>query len=264
MAQSVTIRAFVRAPFDRYVSDELRFWNASGLSVKLGATGVDVQLELLRALLLGGIAFDTPSDQASTLRSASRATCSPCSRTTMPTAASDSRKIPVISYFPGSVRGLGPGSEVTMHGLVVGHVVDVRLSYDPVKDAIVAPVRYEVEPERILGLDAKTIFKTPAEAVAAVVKRGLRASLQSSSLITGQQMVTLDFVPNAPSEDVKMEGSDFVLPTTEGGGIAGITASASVLLDKVMSFRLSKSAKTSMAFFVLPTIRQTVHRCGRL
>jgi paraquat-inducible protein B len=45
--------------------------------------------------------------------------------------------------------------------------------------------------------------------------------------------VTLDFVPNAPSEDLKMEGSDFVLPTTEGGGIAGITASASVLLDKV-------------------------------
>ncbi len=120
-----------------------------------------------------------------------------------------------------------------MHGLVVGHVLDVRLSYDPVKDAIVAPVRYEVEPERILGVGAKSIFKTTADAAAAVVKRGLRASLQSASLITGQQMVTLDFIPNAPSEDVKMEGSDFVLPTTEGGGFAGITASASALLDKV-------------------------------
>ena len=38
-----------------------RFWNASGLSVKLGGTGVEVQLELLRALLLGGVAFETPA-----------------------------------------------------------------------------------------------------------------------------------------------------------------------------------------------------------
>ena len=46
-------------------------------------------------------------------------------------------------------------------------------------------------------------------------------------------MVTLDFVPNAPPAQTKMEGQDFVLPTTEGGSFAGITASASALLDKV-------------------------------
>ena len=40
MAESVTIRAFVRAPFDGYVHDETRFWNASGLSVKLAGAGV--------------------------------------------------------------------------------------------------------------------------------------------------------------------------------------------------------------------------------
>ena len=54
----------------------------------------------------------------------------------------------MISYFSGSVRGLGPGSEVTMHGLVVGHVTDVHLSYDAAQNKIVAPVRFEVEPER--------------------------------------------------------------------------------------------------------------------
>src|SRR5271165_2383296 len=58
MVESVTIHAFVRAPYDSYVNDETRFWDASGVSVKLGATGVDVQLESLRALLLVGVAFD--------------------------------------------------------------------------------------------------------------------------------------------------------------------------------------------------------------
>ena len=62
MAASVTIRAFVRAPFDKYVQDQSRFWNASGISVKLGAGGVELQLESLRAILLGGVAFDTPED----------------------------------------------------------------------------------------------------------------------------------------------------------------------------------------------------------
>jgi paraquat-inducible protein B len=61
----------------------------------------------------------------------------------------------------------------------------------------------------------------------------MRASLQSASLITGQQMVALDFVHDAPPAEVTMDGPDFVLPTTEGGGFAGLQASASALLDKV-------------------------------
>lgn len=234
MAASVTIRAFVREPFDKYVRDDSRFWNASGVSVKLGAGGVELQLESLRAILLGGIAFDTPAEEVGTASSSVAGHEFPLfqDRDTAK-AASYSRKIPAVSYFAGSVRGLEAGSEVTMHGLVVGHVTDVRLTYDAAKDTIVAPVRFEVEPERILGVGAKSIFKTPAEAAAAVVKQGMRASLQSASLITGQQMVALDFVHDAPPAEITMDGSDFVLPTTESGGFAGLQASVTALLDKV-------------------------------
>lgn len=234
MAASVTIRAFVREPYDKYVRDDSRFWNASGVSVKLGAGGVELQLESLRAILLGGIAFDTPTEEVRTASSSVAGHEFPLfqDRDTA-RAASYSRKIPVVSYFAGSVRGLEAGSEVTMHGLVVGHVTSVQLVYDAAKDAIVAPVHFEVEPERILGVGAKSVFKTPAEAANAVVKRGMRASLQSASLITGQQMVALDFVHDAPPAEVTMDGPDFVLPTTEGGGFAGLQASASALLDKV-------------------------------
>ncbi len=148
-------------------------------------------------------------------------------------ASSYTRKIPLVSYFPGSVRGLGPGSEAGIHGLVVGHVVDVRLRYDAEKDAIVAPVRFEVEPERVLGIGVKSAYATPSDAVNELVKRGLRATLDSASLITGQQFVALDFVPNAPPASVGREGEDFVLPTAEGGGFAGLQASATQLLENV-------------------------------
>src|SRR5204862_7022789 len=39
--------------------------------------------------------------------------------------------------------------------------------------------------------------------------------------------------PDAPPATVTMEGEDFVLPTTEGGGFAGLASSATDLLDKV-------------------------------
>jgi paraquat-inducible protein B len=44
MARHVTVHAFVRAPFDKYVHDDSVFWNASGLSVKLAPTASPVQL----------------------------------------------------------------------------------------------------------------------------------------------------------------------------------------------------------------------------
>ncbi len=233
MATSVTIRAFVRAPYDTYVHDESRFWNASGISLKLGGSGIELQMESLRALVLGGIAFDTPADQVASVVSTAQHVFPLFPDRQAAEAASYSRKILAISYFSGSVRGLGAGSEVTMHGLVVGHVTDVRLAYDAAKNTVVAPVRFEVEPERILGVGVKAIFKTPAETVAAVLQRGLRATLDSASLITGQQEVALDFVPNAPPVPVMTEGTDFVLPTTSGGSFAGLQASATELLNNV-------------------------------
>ncbi len=231
MARSVTIQAFVRAPYDRYVTSDTKFWNASGVSVKLGGAGVELQLESLRALLLGGIAFTTPDEPGATM-SADNHVFPLFQNQEAADAASYSRKIQLVSYFPGSVRGLGPGSEVTMHGLVIGHVTSVELKYDPAKDAIVVPVRYNVEPERIVGVGNK-VFASTQDAVEEVLRHGLRASLESASLITGQQMVTLDFVHDAPPAPVTMEGEDFVLPTTGGGGLASLQASATTLLEQV-------------------------------
>jgi paraquat-inducible protein B len=233
MARSVTIRAFVRAPFDSYVQDQTRFWNASGLSVKLAGAGVQVQLESLQALLLGGIAFETPAVDSHAPSTAADHVFPLFADRDDAIAASYSRRIPVVSYFPGSVRGLGPGSEVTVHGLKVGEVTDVRLKYDRAKEAILAPVRYQIEPERILGIGAKAVFRTPQEAVDAMLKRGLRATLQSASLITGQQEVALTFDPKAPPATVTMERSDFVLPSVEGGGFASLASSATELLNQV-------------------------------
>jgi paraquat-inducible protein B len=113
MAQSVTIRAFVRTPFDSHAHDETRFWNAFGLSLKLAGAGVQVQLESLEALLLGGIAFDAPTADRNTPTTPANHVFPLFAGHGAAANASYSRSIPVVSYFPGSVRGLGSGSEVS-------------------------------------------------------------------------------------------------------------------------------------------------------
>jgi paraquat-inducible protein B len=235
MAENVTIHAFVRAPYDRYIDANTRFWSESGISVKLAGGGIDVQLASLRALLLGGVAFETPQTAAAAQRVPDGHVFPLFANEDAARNASYTRKVPVVSYFPGSVAGLAPGDAVTMHGLKVGEVTDVRLSYDPAKHTVLAPVRYELQPERIVGIGKRAFpaTETEAEVAQTMLDWGLRASLQSGNLLTGQQNVALDFVPDAPPTRVVMEGPAFVLPATSGAGFSGMQASAATLLQKV-------------------------------
>ena len=58
--KSVEITIFIDAPYDKFITPETRFWNASGIDVSVGADGVDVRTESVAALIAGGVAFDTP------------------------------------------------------------------------------------------------------------------------------------------------------------------------------------------------------------
>ncbi|MGH7154650.1 MAG: intermembrane transport protein PqiB, partial [Acetobacteraceae bacterium] len=113
MASDVTIHAFVRSPYDQYVHNESRFWNASGVSVRLGAQGIKVQLDSIKALLLGGVAFDTPAPAlVSPVSAADRAFTLYADEQAANNAAYR-RRVPMVGYFTGSVAGLAAGSPVT-------------------------------------------------------------------------------------------------------------------------------------------------------
>jgi paraquat-inducible protein B len=232
MADSATIHAFVRAPYDKYVNDQTRFWDASGLSVKLGGNGVEVQVESLRALLLGGVAFDTQASTGQTAESTGGHLFPMFANKEAAQAASYSRQVEFLGYFPGSVRGLAAGADVTLHGLKVGQVTDVQLSYDPTNDAILAPVHFEVQPERFLGI-GRQAFKDAKEGVDVLVGRGLRATLQSANLLTGQMLIALEFVPDAPPATVTTLDGAFVIPTSDSGGFSGLQSAATEMLRKV-------------------------------
>jgi paraquat-inducible protein B len=231
LASKVTIHGFVRAPFDQYVRDDTWFWNASGVSVKLSGDGLAIQMESLRALLLGGIAFDTPRDSAEAVAKAYQDfTLYPSFEAAR--SAGFGHQLQLVSYFPGSVAGLAVGAEVTLYGLKIGEVTEVGLVYDKAKDRILAPVHYRVEAGRITGM-ATAQGLAPGTIAQELVRRGIRATLQSPSLITGQKIVALEMVPDAPPAELTRDGNVYVVPASEVGGFDSITRSANELLAKI-------------------------------
>jgi paraquat-inducible protein B len=234
MARSITLHVFVRAPYDQYVHENSHFWNASGVTVKLGADGVQLELESIKAILLGGIAFDTPAVTPTAAVSAEDSTFRLYANRELADAAAYNWRVPLVSYFQGSIRGLAVGAPVELHGIRVGQVTDLRLQYDPKSDQIIVPVRYEVEPQRIA--DSQLV---PADQVASYisqdVERGLRAQLETASLITGQKFIALEVIGHAQPAQIRMEGDTIVLPTSPSGGLDSITEAASDVLAKVDS-----------------------------
>ena len=80
--KAVALKVFINAPYDRYVTTNTRFWNASGIDVAIDATGIKVNAESVTSIFIGGIAFETPSDATSAsvapTRTPLRAASNPC------------------------------------------------------------------------------------------------------------------------------------------------------------------------------------------
>jgi paraquat-inducible protein B len=116
-----------------------------------------------------------------------------------------------VVFFQGTVDGLAQGSQVLFRGVPVGKVVDIGIRYDPRDSSFSIPVIIEIRP----GVIAK--YSPPATLSAEGLKRlideGLRARLETSSLVTGQQVVQLNFFPGTPVTLQQTDLPYYQLPT---------------------------------------------------
>ncbi len=141
-------------------------------------------------------------------------------------------------YFDGSVDGLAPDAPVEWRGIKVGRVIDLRLEYDAATDKLRIPVVIEIEPQRVTLVGEKQGFGT-GEYVPELVRRGLRAQLKTANLLTGQLMVSLDFMPDAPPATMGTGERYPVIPSVPGEFAAAVR-SINGILEKVSALPLDK------------------------
>jgi paraquat-inducible protein B len=116
-----------------------------------------------------------------------------------------------VCYFEGSVGGLNIGAPVVFRGVRIGSVTDVILRADSTELTFTIPVYIEIEPDRfeVVGVRPRQM----GENLKTFIERGLRASLEMQSIVTGQMQVGLDFQPEKPAKFVGADTKTPEIPT---------------------------------------------------
>ena len=241
----VSIRVFIEAPYDQYVTNNTRFWNASGIDVSLNAEGIQMQTESLVAVIAGGIAFEAPqtsqdiSDRLVNHPNQGNASDAKQGATTLTERAQpdavfslfstriiamkqpDARVERFIINFKQSVRGLSIGAPVEFRGVNMGEVVSIETAMDPRTYEIVQPVEIFLYPDRlkIRSLKNGKLLPRPENELSrlkTLIAKGFRAQLRTGSYLTGQQYIGLDFFPGSPKYTLDVSKYPLEIPAIPG------------------------------------------------
>ena len=256
--QHVNVYAFVRAPYDALIHNDTRFWDASAIDVSAGPQGIRVRLNSVQQLVTGAIGFDTPQPGDVLPNTQSMASATDAQATQAPAAANaasssapeaaadkvfalyDSQAIalrnhsgPRLTYtlrFDESAAGLQVGTPVTLRGVEIGDVTQAQLVYDAQRGSLFESAKMSIDPGVVQVVGAP--HGNPAEQSTAVrdglarlVTRGLRAQLLTASFLTGQKVIGMDIVPDAPAAKLPTDVDNPEFPTTRATDVDAIMQS---------------------------------------
>jgi paraquat-inducible protein B len=261
-ARGVVLEVFVNAPYDRHVSAGSRFWHASGVDLSVGPRGFNLDTQSLATILVGGIAFEAPPDQAALApaKSGAEYTLFASRKAAMRNPTSPAMASKYLLVFEQSVRGLAMGASVEMFGLTVGEVSEVKLEFDAITAEPRTLVAFSLDPgrlhvqaqgekgERVETGEKAIRLQDPQEArklLQRLVDKGLRAQIRTENFITGSRFIAFDFVPGAGRAKVDWNAAQIQLPTGQGGG-EELVDSVNRLVEKLEKVPMDQIGREAM------------------
>ncbi|MBV4467364.1 paraquat-inducible protein B [Pseudomonas sp. F-14 TE3623] len=223
--KGVNIEIFVHSPNDVYITENTRFWNASGIDVNVGANGFAVSTESLSSLLVGGIAFRAPEYSPNDQPASENKTFDLFEDPQTALAPPHGKGQYLSLRFDQALRGLKIDAPVEFLGIEFGKVVSVNLDFDAKKRSFPVNVGIVIYPQR-LGQAHEKMLKAlnhdPNDEAASIklmgsfIENGLRAQARSGNLLTGQLYIALDFYPKAEKVVFDPTARPVVIPTIPG------------------------------------------------
>lgn len=223
--KGVDIEVFIHAPNDAFVTENTRFWNASGIDINVGANGFAVKTESLSTMLVGGIAFRAPDYSPNDVAAADDKDFELFADQQTALAPPNGKAQYMVLRFEQSLRGLKVDAPVEFLGMEIGRVVGINLDFDAKKRTFPLNVGIVIYPQRLGQAYKKmlTEFKhDPNDEAAGIrllgtfVDNGLRAQARSGNLLTGQLYIALDFFPKAEKVAFDATARPVALPTVPG------------------------------------------------
>lgn len=222
--KGVTMQIFVDSPYDTFVTDESRFWNASGVDVSISAEGLKLNTQSLATVLAGGVAFnDAPGPHPGEKPVAENTTFTLFGTEANAMAPPDGEPRYIVMRFDQPLRGLAVDAPVEFRGINFGRVVNIRMDYDEKAHSFPIYVGAVIYPDRLGRVHSKlqAIAESKGDydmshVVSSMVAQGLRAQAKVGNLLTGQLFISLDIVPNAPKVAYNPDAKPQEIPTIPG------------------------------------------------
>ncbi len=235
----VVLGAHIEPEYAKLVNSSTRFWNASGISLTGGLSGITVKSESLQSLLAGGVAFDTPNLNASVSRKIQRFTLHEDREKALQEGVTI--QIKVVSG-----DGLNPGTPIRYKGIEVGKVETVELTDD--LQAVLLNARITKATTRIASVGSTFWVVKP--------ELGLARTANLETLVSGQYLEVspaekagkpqayFEARMQAPTTDVRDTGLHVVLSTARRGSIKpGVVVSYREMpVGKVTHFELGPTS----------------------
>src|SRR3990167_5286101 len=222
------------------VNSSTRFWNASGITLKGGLSGVEVKSESLQTLLAGGIAFETPNPNAPK-----------GSRRVERFNLHSSQELALQKGVELTIRvlsgdGLGPGTAIRYKGLEVGKVERIELTDD--LQAVILYARITQATQQIARAGTQFWVVKP--------EVSLTRAANLETLVSGQYLevrpaskpgaaqVSFTAAESAPTQNAREQGLRLVLSAARRGSIKpGVVVSyREVPVGKVTDFELGPTS----------------------
>ncbi|MGR8932977.1 MAG: MlaD family protein [Gammaproteobacteria bacterium] len=113
------------------------------------------------------------------------------------------KKIEFVIFFDSALNGLNVGAPVKLQGVQIGTVQEIALELDPNTVKLLKPVVIEIDPEAMRDPHGKPLptamsMKQRHNNAEKLIKAGLKARLETQSLLTGLLYVEFNFYPDEP------------------------------------------------------------------
>ena len=248
--KGVNIEVFIHSPNDAYVTQDTRFWNASGIDVSVGANGFALKTESLSSMLVGGIAFRAPQYSPDDKPAPEEYAYDLFEDQQTALAPPNGKAQYLTLRFDQALRGLKVGAPVEFLGMEFGRVVSINLDYDAKKRSFPVNVGIVIYPQR-LGTAHTKMLKAlnhdPNDEAGSIrlmgtfVENGLRAQARSGNLLTGQLYIALDFYPKADKVAFDATARPVSIPTVPGS-LEELQGKLEAMVDKINKLPIERIA----------------------
>ncbi|WP_171407436.1 intermembrane transport protein PqiB [Acinetobacter sp. 2JN-4] len=232
--KSVELQTFIQAPYDKFVTTDARFWQASGVDVSLSASGFKLDTQSLVSIIAGGIAFGYP-ENSHAAAAADQSRFNLWDSRTEALKEPDGKSHRIIMYFDQSLRGLSAGAPIDFMGIEIGNIQSINAEFNANYTQIRMRAEGVIYPSRLANgkeLDPDgVIFKR-------FIERGWRAQMRTGNLLTGQNYIAFDLFPKAKPANLIIRSNGVIEVPTTPTELKGLQAQVSQIADKLNKFPL--------------------------